>query len=62
MGDQEIRSVSGRVGMYGIRFGGKPLSLLQGETAFLGGIFCLEYLSRRSEKGNPYFANYRFSP
>ena len=33
----------------------------QGETAFLGGIFCLEYLSRRSKKGNVYFANYRFS-
>ena len=24
-------------------------------------IFCLEYPSRRSEKGNVYFANYRFS-
>ena len=33
----------------------------QGETAFLGGIFCLEYPSRRSEKVNVYFANYRFS-
>ena len=33
----------------------------QGETAFLGGIFCLEYPSRRSEKVNAYFANYRFS-
>ena len=47
--------------MYGIRFGGKPLSLLQGETAFFGGVFCLEYLSRRSEKGNVYFANCIFS-
>ena len=28
---------------------------------FLGGIFCLEYPSRRSEKGSAYFANYRFS-
>ena len=33
----------------------------QGETAFWGGIFCLEYPSRRSEKVNVYFANYRFS-
>ena len=33
----------------------------QGETAFLGGIFCLEYPSRHSEKVNVYFANYRFS-
>ena len=33
----------------------------QGEMAFLGGIFCLEYPSRRSEKVNVYFANYRFS-
>ena len=36
----------------------------QGETVFLGGggrNFCLEYPSRRSEKGNVYFANYRFS-
>ena len=32
-----------------------------GETAFLGGIFCLEYPSRRSEKVNFYFTNYRFS-
>ena len=32
-----------------------------GDTAFLGGIFCLEYPSRRSEKVNVYFANYRFS-
>ena len=31
-----------------------------GETAFLGGIFCLEYPSRRSEKVNFHFANYRF--
>ena len=28
---------------------------------FLGGIFCLEYPSTRSEKGNVHFANYRFS-
>ena len=28
---------------------------------FGGGNFCLEYPSRRSEKGNVYFANYRFS-
>ena len=33
----------------------------QGETAFFGGIFCLEYPSRRNEKGNVYFAKYRFS-
>ena len=33
----------------------------QGETAFLGGVFCLEYPSRRSKKVNVYFANYRFS-
>ena len=34
----------------------------QGEKGFFGGgIFCLEYPSRRSEKGNVYFANYRFS-
>ena len=48
----------------------------QGETAFLGGIFCLEYPSRRSEKSkclfrklqilisqttDSHFANYRFS-
>ena len=33
----------------------------QGETAFWGAIFCLEYPSRRSEKVNVYFANYRFS-
>ena len=32
-----------------------------GETAFLGGIFCLEYPSRRSEKVNCHFVNYRFS-
>ena len=32
---------------------------VQGETAFFGGIFCLEYPS--SEKVNVYFANYRFS-
>ena len=28
---------------------------------FWGEIFCLEYPSTRSEKGNVYFANYRFS-
>ena len=33
----------------------------QGETAFLGKIFGLEYPSRRSEKGNVYFANFIFS-
>ena len=33
----------------------------QGEMAFLGEIFCLEYPSRRSEKGNVYFANLIFS-
>ena len=34
----------------------------QGETDFFGGeIFCLEYPSTRSEKGNVHFANYRFS-
>ena len=33
----------------------------QGETAFLGEIFCLEYPSRRREKGNVYFANFIFS-
>ena len=33
----------------------------QGETAFLGEIVCLEYPSRRSDKGNVYFADYRFS-
>ena len=32
-----------------------------GETAFLEGIFCLEYPSRCSEKVNFYFTNYRFS-
>ena len=32
-----------------------------GETAFLGGIFCLEYPSRRSEKVNCHFVNYRLS-
>ena len=32
-----------------------------GEMAFLEGIFCLEYPSRRSEKVNFYFANYRSS-
>ena len=32
-----------------------------GKTAFWGGIFCLEYPSRRSEKVNSYFTNYRFS-
>ena len=33
----------------------------KGETAFLGEIFCLEYPSRRTEKGNVSFADYRFS-
>ena len=33
----------------------------QGETVVLGGIFCLEYPSWRSEKGYVHFANYRFS-
>ena len=33
----------------------------QGETASLGEIFCLEYPSRRSEKGNVSFTNYIFS-
>ena len=32
-----------------------------GETAFLGGIFCLEYPSKRSEKVNCHFINYRLS-
>ena len=32
-----------------------------GETAFLGGNFCLEYPSRRSEKVNCHFVNYRLS-
>ena len=32
-----------------------------GETAFFGGIFCLEYPSRRGEKVNFYFTNYRSS-
>ena len=32
-----------------------------GETAFLGGIFCLEYPSRCSEKVNCHFLNYRLS-
>ena len=32
-----------------------------GKTAFLGGIFCLEYPSRRSEKVNCHFLNYRLS-
>ena len=32
-----------------------------GETAFLGGIFCLEYPSRRSESVNGHFLNYRLS-
>ena len=30
-------------------------------TSFLGGNFCLEYPSRRSEKVNCYFPNYRLS-
>ena len=33
----------------------------KGETAFLGEIFCLEYPSRRIEKGNVSLANYIFS-
>ena len=33
----------------------------QGETVFWAEIFCLEYPSTRSEKGNVHFANYRFS-
>ena len=34
----------------------------QGETDFFGGeIFCLEYPSTRSEKGNVHFVNNRFS-
>ena len=33
----------------------------RGETAFWGGIFCLEYPSKRSEKVNCHFVNYRFS-
>ena len=32
-----------------------------GETAFWRGIFCLEYPSRRSEKVNCHFLNYRLS-
>ena len=32
-----------------------------GKTVFLGGIFCLEYPSRCSEKVNCHFANYRLS-
>ena len=32
-----------------------------GETAFLGGIFYLEYPSRRSEKVNCHFVSYRLS-
>ena len=32
-----------------------------GETAFLGGIFSLEYPNRRSEKVNCHFLNYRLS-
>ena len=32
-----------------------------GETAFLRGIFCLEYPSRGNEKVNCHFANYRLS-
>ena len=36
-------------------------SELSGRNSFFGGIFCLEYPSRRSEKVNFYFANYRFS-
>ena len=34
---------------------------LLGETAFGGGIFCLEYPSRRNEKVNCHFVNYRLS-
>ena len=34
---------------------------LVGETTLLGGIFCLEYPSRRSEKVNCHFLNYRLS-
>ena len=36
-------------------------SELFGRNGFFGGIFCLEYPSRCSEKVNFYFANYRFS-
>ena len=32
-----------------------------GETSFLGGIFCLEYPSRRSVRVNCHFLNYRLS-
>ena len=31
-----------------------------GETEFVFGIFCIEYLSRRSEKVDGHFANCRF--
>ena len=34
---------------------------LVGETTLLGGTFCLEYPSRRSEKVNCHFLNYRLS-
>ena len=41
---------------------GIPRNLnLVGETTLLGGIFCLEYPSRRSEKVNCHFLNYRLS-
>ena len=36
-------------------------SEFSGRNGFFGGIFCLEYPSRRSEKVNCHFANYRLS-
>ena len=36
-------------------------SEFSGRKGFLGGIFCLEYPSRRSEKVNCHFLNYIFS-
>ena len=36
-------------------------SEFSGRNGFLGGIFCLEYPSRRSEKVNCHFLNYRLS-
>ena len=44
-----------------IRGNGNVTHSAQGETAFWGEIFCLEYPSRRSKKGNVYFANFIFS-
>ena len=41
--------------------GNQNVTHFLGETAFWGEIFCLEYPSRRSEKVNCHFLNYRLS-